>query len=69
MLVKHSPSKPSSDGQYMKEKYCTVEKYTQPPWIVICHVDPSWSVAEFSSETWGFHSISTWLTIREGFLD
>jgi hypothetical protein len=61
--------KPSRYGQYMKEKNCTLEKYTQPPWIVICHVGPSKSAAEFPSETWEFHSISTGLTIREGFLD
>jgi len=43
MLGKHSPPKPSSDGQYMKEKNCTVEKiYTA---TLDCHLS-RWSQLE-----------------------
>jgi hypothetical protein len=34
-----------------REKLNSGKKYTQPRRVVICHVGPSWSAAEFPSET------------------
>lgn len=38
-------------GQFIKEKYCALGKYTLPPKFVICHAGPSWSASEVPTES------------------